>query len=151
MLELGTTAPDVSVRTHAGYDGPLSHFWEQGPLILFFYPKNNTHICTKEVCLLQAEYAAFAAFGANVMGSSTDSLASHAEFAEQQNLTFPLVADEKGHLARSFDAFRSLLRVSKRVTYVIGTDGKILGSVHNEFSLQPHLEMIRKVLENLDK
>lgn len=146
MLELGAQAPDMQVQTHLGYAGPLAHFWQKGPLILFFYPKDHTPICTKEACLLQSELAAFDEFDASILGSSTDTLDSHRSFAETQHLSFPLIADKSAILARRYQAFRRLLRVSKRVTYVIGMDGKISGRVHHEFSIQPHLEMIRQTL-----
>lgn len=146
MLELGSPAPDVTVRTHLEFEGPLRTFWKNGPLVLFFYPKDNTSICTKEACILQSHLEAFQSVDATVLGSSTDSLDSHRSFAKSQNLSFPLIVDEKAALAREYDAFRTLLRVSKRVTYVIDPNGIIAGRVHHEFSVQPHLEMIRETL-----
>jgi len=146
MLELGSAAPDMTIRTHLGYEGSMRTFWQDGPLILFFYPKDNTPICTKEACVFQSQLSGFGDLGAQVLGSSTDSLESHRSFANSQNLSFPLIVDEKAALAKKYDAFRSLLRVSKRVTYVIDANGTIVGRVHHEFSVQPHLEMIRQTL-----
>ena len=146
MLEKGVQAPDPDIVTHTGYSGPLSHFWSNGPLILFFYPRDNTSICTKQVCSLQQSFAEFSGFEAGVLGASTGSVASHRGFAEKHALQFPLVADEGGKLARAFGAFRSLIRIAKRVTYVIGQDGAIQGRIHNEFSVPAHLEMVRQVL-----
>jgi len=149
MLEVGAVAPDQEIQTHSGFKGQLSHFWKDGPLILFFYPKDNTSICTKEACLLQSQLPKFGEYQAGVLGSSTDSIASHKAFAEGNQIHFPLVADGGGHLARAYLAFRGLLRVSKRVTYVIGPHGLILGRVHHEFSVQPHLEMIQNTLDGV--
>lgn len=149
MLELGTTAPDLEIHAHSGFKGPLSHFWEHGPLVLFFYPKDDTHICTKEACMLQSQMGLFGEFGAQVVGSSTDSIASHQRFAEKHQLQFPLIDDQKGKLARQYQVFRKIFRISKRVSYVIGQTGKIEGRVHHEFSLQPHLDMIQETLERI--
>ena len=146
MLNVGESAPNPHIETHLGYQGPLAHFWKDGPLILFFYPKDNTTICTKEACTMQSSLKEFAGFRANVLGSSTDSLESHKAFAAENGLEFPLVADVKGELAKSYKAFRSLFRISKRVTYVINQAGVILGRRGNELSVNAHLDLIRETL-----
>lgn len=147
MLELGSKAPDFQVTTQTGYEGPLSHFWQDGPLILFFYPKDDTSICTKQACTLQTSMADFSQFGATVVGSSTGSVTSHQQFGEKHGLAFPLVADVGGKLARGYKAFRTLFRISKRITYVIDQQGKIIGRIHNELSVPAHMEMVREALE----
>ncbi len=146
MLKPGTHAPDVEIETHLGYRGPLSHFWRDGPLILFFYPKDNTTICTKQACSLQSSLGEFGSLGANVLGSSTGGVSSHEGFASKHGIAFPLVADEKGKLAKAFEAFRGLIRISKRITYLIDQKGVITASLHNELSVQAHMDMIRKAL-----
>ena len=149
MLDIGATAPNPEIETHLGYKGSLDHFWKDGPLILFFYPKNDTMICTKQACSLQESIAQFGEIGANVLGSSTANAASHTAYAGRHNISFPLACDERGDLARAFDAFRSLLRISKRITYVIDSNGRIIGNLHNELSVSAHMEMINKALETV--
>ena len=146
MLPVGVNAPNPEIETHLGYNGPLSHFWQDGPLVLFFYPKDHTRVCTKQACTLQASVAEFGRLGANVLGSSTGSVNSHLSFAEKNGIDFPLIADERGEVAKLFQAFRPLIRISKRITYVIGKDGKIIGNAHHELSVPPHLGMIRETL-----
>jgi thioredoxin-dependent peroxiredoxin len=146
MLALGTPAPDAQVITHLGFEGPLRHFWERGPLILFFYPKDETSICTRQACTLQTSLSEFSRCGATVLGASTGSLESKRGFAAKHRLDFPLVADVRGQLARDYEAFRTLIRIPKRITYVIGQDGRIVGRCHNELSVPAHLEMIQQVL-----
>ncbi len=146
MLALGEPAPDAQVTTHLGFEGPLRHFWEKGPLILFFYPKDETSICTRQACTLQTSLGEFSRFGATVLGASTGSVESKRAFATKHQLAFPLVADVHGHLARTYEAFRTLIRIPKRITYVIGSDGRISGRCHNELSVPAHLEMIQQVL-----
>lgn len=146
MLEIYSKAPDIDIETHDGYTGPLSHYWQNGPLILFFYPKDDTSVCTKQACSMQESLAQFGEFKANVLGVNNGSLDSHRAFAEKNGLEFPLVVDHKGAMAKAFDAWRSLIRIPKRVTYVIGRQGSILGAHHNELRVKPHLEMIEKNL-----
>ncbi len=147
MLEVNASAPNPAIETHTGYKGPISHFWQEGPLILFFYPKDDTVICTKQACTLQSSMGEFGSFGAQVLGSGGGDLASHHAFSKKHQLTFPLVLDARGALAQAYDAFRSLLRIPKRVTYIINQEGKIQARLHDELSVTAHLNMIRKALE----
>lgn len=147
MLKPGTKAPEMEIETHLGYRGPLSFFWRDGPLILFFYPKDNTTICTKQTRTLQSSMAELGSLGANLLGSSTGGLESHKAFAEKHGISFPLVADRKGVLAKAYEAFRGLIRISKRITYIIDQSGTVTACLHNELSVPAHLEMIRTALE----
>ena len=151
MLDIGTQAPNPTIQTHDDYSGPLGHFWQDGPLILFFYPKDDTIVCTKEACTFQNSFNEFQSFNANVVGCSTDSLDSHKKFAQGNNLSFPIVVDEKGEFSNTFKTLRPLLRICKRVTSVIGSDGTILGRTHNELSVNDHMKMIRATLDKLPK
>lgn len=148
MLKVGSPAPDVAITTHTGYHGSLSEFWQDKSLVLFFYPKDATTICTKEACTLQNNLGQFSDLSANVLGSSTDSVKSHEKFAADNNITYPLIADTNGAVAKAFDAYRSLLRISKRITYVIGKDGIVKAAIHNELNAHAHftgaLEAVRK-------
>ena len=146
MLEIYSKAPDPEIETHDGYTGPLSHYWQDGPLILFFYPKDDTPVCTKQACSMQSSLAEFANAKAKVLGANNGTVEAHKAFAEKNGIEFPLIADHRGELAKAFGAFRSLLRIPKRVTYVIGRQGTILARHHNELRVQPHLEMIEKNL-----
>lgn len=151
MLALASAAPDLPIKTHLGFEGQLSTLWQEGPLILFFYPKDNTPTCTKEACTLQTSLAEYGQVGANVVGANLDSLKSHANFARKQGLTFPLIADEGGKLAKAYDALRNLvvLKLPKRITYVIDRSGHIRGRNHDEFNVDTHLDMIRQTLNKL--
>ena len=146
MLKAGTPAPDVDITTHTGYHGKISHYWSQGPLILFFYPKDGTTICTKEACSLQESLSVFNTMSATVLGSSTDSVDSHKKFAASQGLEFPLIADTNAAVAKAYESYRSLLRISKRITYVISQEGLIVGSLHSELSASAHVEGALKLL-----
>lgn len=143
MLEVGAEAPDLEITTHDGVSGPLSRFWSSGPLILFFYPKNHTMICTRQNCAMQGSYSQFNRLGVNVLGSSEGSLEGHRAFAEAQNLAFPLVVDEDSKLARAFGVFRPLLGVAKRVTFMLDEQGMVVERIHAELSVDAHLKRAR--------
>jgi peroxiredoxin Q/BCP len=145
MLSIGAQAPDLEIITHDGYKGPISYYWQNGPLILFFYPKDNTRVCTKQACTLQSSLSEFSRLEGTVVGSSTGSLESHRRFAKKHGLEFPLVVDQRGRLAKLYKAHRPIIGISKRITYVIAA-GKIIGHHHTELSVDPHLAMIRDTL-----
>ena len=151
MLAIGSQAPDLEIQTHLGFKGPLRALWEEGPLVLFFYPKDDTRICTAQACTLESKLAEFGKIGVNVLGVSLGNLKSKQRFASKHNLNFPLAVDEKGEIVRAFQSMRSLLimNLPKRITYVIGSDGLIKGRVHQEFNVGDHLNMIWNTLDQL--
>jgi len=149
MLHVDSQAPDADIETHLGYRGPLSGLWQDGPLVLFFYPMDDTPTCAKQACAMQSELAAFGQLDANVLGANNGSSESHRRFAEKHGLEFPIVVDEGGDLAKRYEAFRRLLRIPKRITYVISSQGRIVGAVHKEFDVSGHLEGVRQALAGL--
>ena len=148
MLKKGSKAPDLEVQTHHGDQAKLSSWWQKGHLILFFYPKDDTRVCTKEACTYQGSLAEFGEQGASVLGCSMDSRASHEAFAQKHGLEFPLIVDQGGAVCKAFEALRPIIRIPKRITYVIGADGIIKDTCHKELSVDPHLQMIRAALGN---
>lgn len=92
-------------------------------LVLFFYPKDNTPVCTKEACAFRDSYALFVDAGAEVIGVSSDSAASHARFAAKHRLPFPIIADSDRSLRRLFGVPNTLGIFPGRVTYVIDREG----------------------------
>ena len=94
-------------------------------LVLFFYPKDDTPVCTKEACAFRDSYEKFVAAGAEVVGVSSDSAASHARFAARHRLTFPIVADTDRRLRRLFGVPNTLGVIPGRVTYVIDREGVV--------------------------
>ena len=128
MLETGTKAPEFALNTHDGSETSLSALLQNGPLILYFYPADFTPGCTKEACSLRDHGADLRAKGAEVLGVSTDSVASHQRFTKKHDLTFPLLADTDKKIAKAYDAIggiTGMLGLSKRVTFIIDEEGKI--------------------------
>ncbi|XGI84434.1 peroxiredoxin [Halorutilales archaeon Cl-col2-1] len=139
MLEVGDTAPELSAETTQGrFD--LSEADEEGAVVLFFFPKAGSRVCTKEACSFRDSTAEFNDVDATVVGvSSNDSLERLEEFAEKNSLDFPLVSDTDGEISKKYGAKGVLGLYSKRVTYVI-EDGEVVGRVKGMLSADRHVE-----------
>lgn len=124
-LEIGDRAPEFSTITFDGKRVSLSDFVGHRTLVIFFYPKDGTSVCTKEACAFRDSYEKFIDAGAEVIGISGDSVDSHRAFALQNRLSFPLICDGDGALRRAFAVPRTLGILPSRVTYVIDQAGII--------------------------
>jgi peroxiredoxin Q/BCP len=94
-IEEGETAPDFTLKDDKGSDVRLSDFRGK-PVVLYFYPQDDTPGCTKEACAFRDRRADLQERGAVVLGVSPDDLASHGKFRDKYGLNFPLLADD-GH------------------------------------------------------
>jgi peroxiredoxin Q/BCP len=125
-IQVGETAPDFSATCADGRALRLSDFRGQKAVVLFFYPADDTLICTKEACAFRDSYEAFVEAGAEVIGISGDSDASHQAFAGKHHLPFHLISDADGSLRKLFGVPRSLLGLMPgRTTYVIDKQGVV--------------------------
>jgi len=152
MLRPGTPAPDFEATGHDGRRIRLSEFRGQKNVVLFFYPRDFTPVCTREVCAFRDAREELGGFDAEILGVSTDGEGEHARFAQTHGLTFPLLADESGAIGKRYDVLsglRSFLNRAARVTYVIDKEGIIRGAIHSELSVGKHLDQVRRVLESL--
>ncbi len=97
-------------------------------VILYFYPKDDTPGCTKEACAFRDGYARFQNAGLVVLGCSIDSVDAHKQFIRKYNLPFALLLDPDKKIATSYGAANGIpiLGLDRRITYVIGEDGKVL-------------------------
>jgi len=123
LLAVGAPVPDVVATAHDGQTVKLRALTGKA-VVVYFYPKDDTPGCTVEAQGLRDEHAALTAAGAVVLGVSTDDNASHKAFAEKHSLPFLLLPDEKGSIAAAFGVPLTLGH-AKRVTFVIGKDGKV--------------------------
>ena len=94
-------------------------------LVLFFYPKNDTPGCTEQACWFRDKYNLFEILGTVVWGVNNDSESSHRNFAEKNQLQFPLLCDEDNALRRQFGAPKLLGLLDGRITYIIDSKGVI--------------------------
>jgi len=124
-VKVGDTAPTFTAQLQDGGALDSAELLGRKWLVLFFYPKDNTPVCTREACAFRDSYEAFAAAGAEVVGVSSDTAESHARFAAKHRLPFPIVADTDRKLRRLFGVANPLGVIPGRVTYVIDRDGVV--------------------------
>jgi thioredoxin-dependent peroxiredoxin len=129
-VEEGKKAPDFTGATDGGGKLKLSELRGK-PVVLYFYPKDDTPGCTKEACAFRDRKKEIEKLGAVVLGVSPDDADSHAKFRKKFDLNFPLLIDENHALADQFGAWREKNMYGKksmgivRSTFLIGPDGKI--------------------------
>jgi peroxiredoxin Q/BCP len=134
-----SAAPDVQLYLSTGEAIRLCDLWKGHPVVLFFYPKDNTSICTKEACAFRDSYEDFVEAGATVVGVSSSSAESHRRFAEEHRLPFLLAVDEGGALRRAFCVPKTLGLLPGRVTYVIDRQGVIRSMFSAQFAAEKHV------------
>jgi peroxiredoxin Q/BCP len=140
-IRQGDAAPDFSATCTDGRAVRLSDFRGKQSVVLFFYPADDTPICTQEACAFRDSYEAFVAAGAVVIGISGDSDASHQAFAGKHQLPFHLISDTDGALRKLFGVPRSMLGLMPgRTTYVIDQQGIVRLVFNAAFASQGHVE-----------
>ena len=124
------------------------------PVVLFFYPKDNTPGCTTEAREFQKEYKAFEKAGAHVFGISADGVESHCKFVDKLGLAFPLLADADHSVCEKYGVWVEKNMYGKkfmgiqRATFLIGPDGK-LARVWPKVSPKGHAEEVLAAVKEL--
>ncbi len=134
MLKAGDTAPDFAIR-----DTTLAALAKRREVVIFFFPKAFTPGCTREAGGFRAEYAALQEKGAEVVGVSSDTQATADRFGDSLELPFPMVGDATGDVLRAYGVRIPLLGLARRVTYVVGRDGRIRHAYESQFDAQSHV------------
>jgi peroxiredoxin Q/BCP len=122
-IQVGDPAPAITGTTQIGEQISLADYLGKQAVVLYFYPMDNTAVCTAQACAFRDAYEDFVAAGAVVIGVSSDSQASHQQFAEGKKLPFLLISDEDGSRRKAFGVPRTLGILPGRVTYVIDQQG----------------------------
>jgi peroxiredoxin Q/BCP len=138
----GKPAPDFTAATQTGTTLHLAAL-RGHPVVLYFYPKDETPGCTKEACAFRDTWNAIAKIGATLVGISADTLDSHKAFAGHHKLPFLLVSDPDGAIARSYGVPFSTHHA--RQTIVIGPDG-IVRNVFRHVDVDGHADEVLEVL-----
>ena len=131
MLEVGTVAPDFTLPDQNGEMRSLSDFRGQ-KVVLYFYPRDMTAGCTKQACAFGDLYPQFQEKGAQVIGVSKDTVASHKRFEEKYGLPFILLSDTDLEVIKAYDVWQEKKLYGKvsygvvRTTYLIDEDGVIV-------------------------
>jgi peroxiredoxin Q/BCP len=124
MVEEGKPAPDFELLSDEGEKVKLSSFRGR-PVVLYFYPRDNTPGCTRQACGIRDSYDLFAEKGAVVLGVSTDTQAAHVRFKNKYGLPFTLLADPDQRTGEAYGVNKEGSRSFERSTFVIDTDGTV--------------------------
>ena len=124
MIEEGKPAPDFELESDSGETVKLSDLRGK-PVVLYFYPKDDTPGCTRQACGIRDAWGEFERAGAEVYGISADTAASHEKFKTKYSLPFPLLADPEHTLGESYGVAREGKNSYERSTFVIDADGNV--------------------------
>ncbi len=147
-FELPATGPATSL---ANGKVKLADFRGKKTVVLYFYPKDETPGCTVEACSFRDDYEDFAAAGAEVIGVSDDSVASHEKFATHHRLPFVLATDEGGALREKFGVKKTLGMLKGRVTFVIDRDGVIRDRFESQIRFKKHVAHALDLVKQLEQ
>lgn len=146
--KVGDVAPAFSGTDQNGKTVSLSDFAGKKIVLLYFYPKDFTGGCTKEACGFRDRMGDLQTNNVVVIGVSHDTAESHAKFAEQNHLNFSLLPDPDNTIIKAYDVKMFGLKYAKRVSFLIGTDGKIV-HVTEAASAQTHFAEMKAAIAGL--
>jgi peroxiredoxin Q/BCP len=139
-VDVGDVAPDFTLPSNSGEQVRLHDVLQRGPVVLYFYPKDETPGCTAEACSFRDSYEAFRDAGAEVIGVSSDSVDAHEKFASHHRLPFILLADAGGAIRKRYGVRPTLALIPGRVTFVIDRDGVVRHVFSSQTNMQRHVD-----------
>ena len=146
-IEVGDMVPSFSLKDQNGKLVTINNLINK-PMVIYFYPKDDTPGCIKEACKFRDDFESFVSEGAIVIGISSDDVASHKKFEEKYNLPFTLLADTKNEIRRLFGVPKSIILLPGRVTYVVDENGIVQYIFNSQFNAEKHVEnSLRKLNE----
>ena len=150
MIQEGQPAPSFTLKDASGKPWTLEALRASGPVVLFFYPRDESPICTREVCAFRDAHQDFADAAAAVVGISSDGEASHDSFARKQRLNYLLLSDPGGKVRRAYGIPKTLGVVDGRATFVIDRSGVVRMAYAAQLVAEGHtrraLETVRAIL-----
>ena len=154
-IEEGKKAPDFTLATDGGAKVKLSELRGK-PVVLYFYPRDDTPGCTKEACAFRDRQKDLKKLGATVLGVSPDDVASHEKFRDKFSLNFPLLADIDHKVAEKYGAWREKNMYGKksmgvqRSTWLIDAEG-VVRKVWKKVSVEGHDDQVLEALAEIGK
>jgi thioredoxin-dependent peroxiredoxin len=148
-MEKGDLAPDFTLPDDHGEPRSLEGLLADGPVVLFFYPAAMSAGCTRESCHFRDLAAEFAAVGAQRVGISPDAVAKQHEFSTRHGFDYPLLSDPDGAVATRFGVRRkSRALATRRQTFVIDTDRRVLEVIKSELRMAVHADQALAALRD---
>lgn len=146
MLSPGDLAPSFALPSDSGSTLELPRLLHDGPIVLYFYPADFTPLCTRQACLFRDRYADLVTAGVRVYGVSPQGPDTHAQFRAAHHIPFPLLCDADKSVARAYGAVGPFGLGTRRVSYLIGRDGRVKDAAEGNFSLKKHDAFVGRVL-----
>ena len=145
-LKVGDKLPNFKAKDTNGNLFDSQDYIGKQPLVIYFYPKDETRVCTEQACSFRDRYEEFKELGAEVIGISSDTDKSHKRFASKHQLPFILLSDSDKKLRKLFGVPNDLFGlIPGRVTYVVNKNG-IVEMVFNSMSGKIHIEKALEIL-----
>ncbi len=137
-VKIGDMAPDFTLKSNMGEYVTLSQFRKTRNVILFFYPMNESPVCTREACAFKDSYEAFKELDAEVIGASSQDVKSNKSFADHHNLPFLLLSDMANKVRSLYGVPTTLGFIPGRATYVIDKEGLVRQVFSSQFQPARH-------------
>jgi len=139
-MKVNDKIPEIILKDQNNQDISVYEALKDGPVILYFYPKDNTPGCTREACGFRDAMSEFIGKNVRVMGISGDSPKSHQKFAAQYNLPFTLLSDQGNKIRKMFKVPKSYFGlIAGRVTYIIDEKKIIRGIINSQSNAIKHV------------
>lgn len=138
QIKTGDKVPAFQLKDQNGQLFDVSTVLGKSPLVIYFYPKDETSVCTKEACSFRDSYEEFQKYGAKVIGISGDGVESHKKFAEHHKLPFTLLADDENKVRKLFGVPKTLV-IPGRVTYVVDKKGVVVHTFNSLRDAEKHV------------
>jgi thioredoxin-dependent peroxiredoxin len=148
-LQVGDVAPEFTLPKADGELVSLADFRGRSDVVLFFYPKDNSPVCTAEACSFRDSYEVFRDAGAEVIGISADSSLSHEQFAARFRLPFVLLSDKGGVVRGRYGVTKTFGIFPGRTTYLIDREGVIRHIFSSQFLPTKHVTEALSVLKRV--
>ncbi len=147
-LKIGDILPNFLSKDTNGNDFDSRNFIGKQPIVIYFYPKDDTPGCTLQACSFRDSYQDFKDLGAEVIGISSDSVQSHIKFQSKYKLPFILLSDIDKKIRKLFGVENSLLFIPGRETFVVDKNG-IIVLIFNSMSAKIHIDKALSILKRL--
>lgn len=149
-LTEGDKIPDIELRDQDNKFFKISEHLGKYPLVIFFYPKDDTPGCRAEACSFRDQYEDFSLYGAKIIGISSDSVKSHKDFAEKYRLPFTLLSDPDEQVRKRFGVPGSFMGLFPgRVSYVVDKEGTIQSVFNSQSKATQHVEEAIKQIKSM--
>lgn len=142
----GMPVPDFILKDQNGNDFKVKDYAGKQKLVIFFYPKDESPVCTKEACAFRDSYTALTNAGAMVIGINSGSVASHKDFADHYNLPYTLLSDPGNKVLKSFGV-KNALFLTGRETFIVDRTGKIIFRYRDMLQGSGHAKKALEVLQ----